>query len=188
MRNICWALAQLRRLLRPPRVVAVTRRPAGWLAVGRRRLCPVVAWAVLEDDQVVGLVASRRGLRPATGRRFSGFLPGGATSARDVQLSAPAVSVPVADLVEAIGPIDGAYPTTPAALAAIYDRLKIAAEDEWAIEAMLAFVHDPNRFLHWHLELRVEHVRPAELDDAWQAGLAAITKPGAGAGVPEEQT
>jgi hypothetical protein len=178
---------ELRRLLRPPRVVAVTRRPAGWLAVGRRRLETVVCWAVLEDDQVVGLVASRRGLRPATGRGFHGFLPGGATGARDVQPSPPAVSVPVADLTEAIGPTAGAYPTTPAALSAIYGRLKVASLDEWAVEAMLGFIHDPNRFLERHLELRVEHLDPAELNDDWRAGLAAITTPAAGAGITQEE-
>jgi hypothetical protein len=183
-------VARMLRLLRPPRVVAVTRRPAGWLAVGRRRLAPVVAWAVLEDGKVAGLVASRRGLRPVRGWRFRGYLPGAALSPRDVQLSPPAVTVPVVDLVEAIG--DAPDPLTPEAMAAIADRLWIAAADEWAVDALLFSEADPIRFLTNHFRLIAEHGRPADLDDVDRAFLASLTaapdpeqaraRPGAGRG------
>ena len=166
-------VARIRRLLRPPRVVAVTRRPAGWLAVGRRRLESVVAWAVLEDGQVVGLVADRRGLRPSRGWRYAGYLPGAAHSARDVQLSPPAVTVPVADLTEAIG--DAPDPLTPEAIAVIGDRLWNAAKDEWAVDALLASEADPMQFLMRHFRLIAEHGRPADLDDADRAFLTGLT-------------
>lgn len=170
-------LAEIRRLVHPPRVVRVCVRPAGWFAVGRRRLHDVVAWAQLEDGQVVGLVAGRRGLRPTVGWRSRGYLPPQAFSGRDVQLSPPAIVIPVADLVEAIG--DPARTSTMEELAAIYDRLKMAAENEWAGDALRAFVADPERFLRRHLELLLEHAHPVELgagESEFLAGLASITK------------
>ena len=170
---------RIRQLVRPPRVAAVTRRPAGWFALGRRRLHDVVAWALLDDGQIVGLVAYRHGLRPATGRRFHGYLPAAPHSSSDVQLSPPAVAVPVADLAEAIG--DAANPWTTEAQAAIYGRLKMAAENEWAAKALLVFITDPERFLRRYFELLVEHGRPSELDDEWRAGLASINAHAAGA-------
>lgn len=166
----------LRRLIRPPRIVGVTRRPAGWFAVGRRRLHDVVAWAQLEDGHIVGLVTVRRGLRPATGMRFRGYLPGAAHSGRDVQLSPPAIEVPVADVVEAIGDT-----WTSDEHGAIYDRLKIAEKDEWAGAALRAFIADPERFLRRHFEMLVEHSHPAELTDEWTADLAAINSQAVGA-------
>jgi hypothetical protein len=175
--------AQIRRLIRPPRVVSLTRRPAGWFAVGRRRLHDVVAWAQLEDGQVVGLVADRRGLRPATGRRFHGYLAASPHSGRDIQLAPPAVSVPVVDLDEAIGSGDV---WTSDAQAAIYDRLRLAADSEWAWRAFSAFVADPERFLRRHFALITEHGRAAELDADWRAGLESITEPPARAGIQEE--
>jgi len=165
------------RLLRPPRIVAVARRPGGWLAVSGSGARDVVAWARYADQTVAGLVADRRGLRPATGRRFRGYLLG----AGDVQLSPPAVAFAVADLVEAIGD-DLANPWTSEAQAAIYSRLRIAARAEWASAALLAFVADPDKFLRRHLEMLVEHQRAAELDDDWRVGLATITEPPAHAG------
>lgn len=177
-------LARIRQQLRPPQIVAVTRRPAGWFAVSRSGLCDVIAWARYEDGQVVGLVADRRGLRPATGQHFHGYLPAAPHSASDIQLSPPAVAVPAADVVEAIG--DPSNTMTPEAQLAIFERLKMAAETEWAAAALSAFIADPERFLRRHLELIVEHGRPAELDAEWQAGLASITEPPAGAGIQEE--
>ncbi len=168
---------ELRRHLRPPRVVGVTRRPAGWLAVGSRRLETVVCWAVLEDGEVVGLVAGRRGLRPATGRSFHGFLPGGARSSYDVQASPPEISVPPADLIEAIGPIALAYSGSQAALGDIYGRLKVASEEEWAVEAMIAFIADPAGFLRRHLELVLEHHDPADLDADERLAWRQLTNP-----------
>jgi hypothetical protein len=88
-------------------------------------------------------------------------------------------------VVEAIGDVRKA--STADELAAIYGRLKIAAEQEWASAALLSFVADPDRFLRRHLELIVEHGRPAELDDEWQSALASITKPPATAGHPGER-
>jgi hypothetical protein len=172
MRWIGAASDVVRRLLRPPRVVAVARRPAGWFAVGRRRLHDVVALAQLEDGQVVGLVASRRGLRPTVGRGWHGYLPPQAFSGRDVQLSPPAIVIPVVDLVAAIG--DPARTSTIEEHAAIYGRLKIAAEDEWATEALRSFVADPERFLRRHIELLAEHFDPAELDASQRDFLAGL--------------
>jgi hypothetical protein len=187
-------VARIRRLLRTPRVVAVTRRPAGWLAVGRRRrrrLVPVVAWALREDGQVVGLVADRRGLHPATGRLFRGYLPGAAlslpgASLSDAQLSPPAVAVPVGDLEEAIRDI--ADPSSPDGQAVIYDRLRAAADAEWALLAFAQYTQDPLRFLRNHFALIAEHGHRAELDDDWRAGLAAISKPAAVAAIQEEKS
>jgi hypothetical protein len=181
-------LAPIRRLLSPPRIIAVTRRPAGWLAVGRRGLCPVVAWGQLDDGEVVGLVADRRGLRRATGPRFHGYLPG-VPRTGDVQLSPPAVAFPVPDLVAAIAD-DLANPWTSEAQIAIYSRIRSAAQAEWASAALLAFLADPDKFLRRHLEMLVEHHRRAELDDEWRAGLAglaAITEPPAHAGIREDK-
>jgi hypothetical protein len=182
--NIAQLLARLRRTIYPPRIVAVTRRPAGWFAVNSRGLRDVIAWARYDNGQVVGLVPGRRGLRPATGRHFHGYLPAAPCNSSDIQLSPPAVAMPVADLVEAIG--DAANPWTSDAQAAIYDRLKQAARDEWASSAFVAFVANPQRFLERHFELIVEHNRPASLDAAWSAGLASITEPPAHAGIQEE--
>lgn len=179
--RILAAIARIRHLLRPPRIVAVTRRPAGWLAISSSGLRDVIAWAELDDGQVVGLVADRGGLRPAAGRRFRGYLPPVALRSSDVQAFPPDTTIPVADLDEAIGD-DLANPWTSEAQAAIYSRLRIAAETEWAGRALLSFVADPERFLRRHLELRVEHLHPAELDAHWRAGLATITEPPAHAG------
>lgn len=177
-------LERIRQQLRPPPIVAVTRRPAGWFAVGLHGLRDVIAWARYEDGRVVGLVAGRCGLEPAAGRRFQGYLPAVPRSASDTQLSPPAVVFPAVDLREAIG--DAADWLTSEAQAEIYDRLMEAARDEWAGAALVAFVADPKRFLRRHLELIVEHGRPAELDAEWQAGLASITEPPARAGIQEE--
>jgi hypothetical protein len=165
-------VARIRRVIRPPRVVAVTRRPAGWLAVWRDRLEWIVCWGKLEDGQIVGLVAGRRGLRPAGGWRFRGYLPGAALSGRDVQPAPPAVTVPVADLSEAIG--NYADPWTPEAMAAIADRLWVAAADEWAVDALLFSEADPTEFLANHCRLIAEHNHAAELDDAWREFLAGL--------------
>jgi hypothetical protein len=162
-------LAEIRRVLRPPSIVAVTRRPAGWFAVSRG-LRDVIAWAQLEDGQVVGLVAGRRGLRPAAGRGFRGYLPAAPHGAHDIQLSPPAVTVPVADLQEALGE----EPWTSEAQLAIYDRLRTAADSEWATKAFCAFIADPDRFLRRHGELRVEHAHAAELDAGERAFLAGL--------------
>jgi hypothetical protein len=180
------AVDWIRRLLRPPLIVAVARRPAGWHAVARR-LHDVVAWAQLDDDQVVGLVVDRRGLRPATGRRFHGYLPAAASSMRDVQLALPEVVFPVADLVEAIAD-DLANPWTSEAQVAIYSRLRIAAEQEWAGRALISFVADPDEFLKRHFRLVIEHSHRAELDAAWRAAFASITKPPAHAGSQSPNT
>lgn len=185
MRQAIALIAALRRLIRPPRIVAVTRRPAGWLVVGRRRLEPIVAWARLDDGRVVGLIADRGGLRPVTGQRFHGYLPGAARSARDVQLSAPEVSVPVVDVVEAIG--DAADPWTVDELGAIYGRLKLAADHEWATAALQTFIEDPTRFLRNHYALIAEHGRPAELAADVREWLASLTNKEA-AGAVEEHT
>ncbi len=193
-------VARIRRRLRPPRIRRVSSRPAGWLAVGRRRLEPIVAWALYDDGCVRALVADRRGLRPAMGWKFRGYLPGAARSSRDVQLAPPAVSVPVADLEEAIGPLtdvlteaiaDPDPPTETAwrALDAVYNRLEAAARAEWAIDALCAFVVAPKRFLQRHLELVVEHAHAAELDPTERAFLASLAtspetsaRPGPGEG------
>jgi hypothetical protein len=183
--NIAQLLARLRRTIHPPGIVAVTRRPAGWFAVSRGGLCDVIAWARLADGQVVGLVADRRGLKPAVGRHFDGYLPAVPRSASDIQPSPPAVVFPAVDLREALG--TAAFSLTSEAQNEIYDRLMEAARDEWAGAAFVAFTEDPKRFLRRHLELIVEHGRPAELDAEWQAGLASITEPSAGAGIQEER-
>lgn len=179
-------LARIRRQLRPPQIVAIERRPAGWLAVGPRGLRGVVAWGQLDDGQVVGLVAGRHGLRVASGRRFRGYLPG-VPRAGDLQLTPPPVTFTVGDLVDAIGD-DLANPWTSEAQGAIYSRLRIAARAEWANTALLAFVADPDKFLRRHLEMLVEHGRAAELDDDWRAALAAITEPPAPAGIQEDHS
>lgn len=179
-------LDRIRRLFAPPRIVAIERRPAGWFAVSGDGVRDVLAWARYADDQVVGLVADRRGLRRATGPRFHGYLPG-VPRAGDVQLSPPVVAFAVADLVEAIGD-DLANPWTSEAQAAIYSRLRIAARAEWASAALLAFVADPEKFCRRHLEMLVEHGRAAELDEDWRAGLAAITEPPAHAGIEEDRS
>lgn len=175
----------VRRLVRPPRVVALTRHPAGWFAVGRRRLHDVVAWAQLEDGDVVGLVASRRGLRPAVGRGWRGYLPAIAHSGRDVQVSPPAVVAPVADLEEAVRGV--ADPWSSDGQAVIYGRLCEAASVEWASRALAEYARDPKGFLRNHFALVAEHWRPAELDVEWRSGLASITKPPAPAGIHEEK-
>ena len=171
--HVAQLVARIRRGLRPPRVVALTRRPAGWLAVGRRQLESVVAWAVLEDGEVVGLVAFAEACGPAVGWRYSGYLPGAAHSPGDVQPSPPAVTIPVADLVEAIG--DPADTWTPEAMGAIGVRLSIAARDEWATDALLFSMADPTEFLAQHFRLIAEHNRPAELDVDERAWLASLT-------------
>ena len=176
-------LARIRRRLRPPRIVAIARRPAGWFAVSSDGVRDVLGWGRYADGQVVGLVADRRGLRPAPGRRFRGYLLG----AGDVQVSPPAVAFPVADLVEAIGD-NLANPWTSDAQGAIYSRLRIAARAEWASAALIAFVANPDKFLRRHLEMLVEHGRAAELDDDWRAGLATITEPPAHAGIEEDHS
>ncbi len=185
MRWIGAASDVVRRLVRPPRVVALTRHPAGWFAVGRRRLHDVVAWARYEDGDVVGLVASRRGLRPAVGRAWRGYLPAIPHSSSDVQLSPPAVVAPVADLEAAVRSV--ADPWSPDGQAVIYARLREAASVEWASRALAEYAWDPERFLRNHFALIAEHWRPAELDVEFAAGLASITKPPAPAGMHEEK-
>ncbi len=167
---------RLARELRPPRIVAVSRRPAGYLAVGNRGLHRVVAWGMLEDDTVVGLVAGRGGLRSATGWRFHGYLPGAALSGLDVQHDPPNVTVPPADLAEAIA---DARDMTTATQAGIYGRLKIAAQDEWGQQAFVAFHADPEQFLTRYWQRLAEHGHPAELHPAERAFLASLTAPDA---------
>ena len=196
--NVEQLVARLQRRLRPPRIRRVSSRPAGWLAVGHRHLEPIVAWALLENDQVIPLVADRRGLRPATGRKFrGGYLPGAARSAADVQPAPPAVSVCVADLEEAIGPLtdtllDAIYSTRYPneiewrELDAVYKRLEIAAKNEWAVDAVCTFVAEPRRFLRRHLELVAEHVRPAALADVERDWLASLMSSKSAAAAGEE--
>ena len=166
-------LARIRRQLSPPRVVAVTRRPAGWFVVSSDGVRDVIAWARYADGQVVGLVSARGGLRPATGRRVHGYLPAAPHGAGDVQLSPPAVAFPVADLDAAIND-DLANPWTSDAKAAIYSRLCVAAEQEWAGRCLSSFLADPDKFLRRHLEMLVEHGRAADLDDSERDFLAGL--------------
>ncbi len=165
----------LRRLLHPPRVMSVTQHPAGWFALDGRRLHDVVAWARLEDGDVVGLVATRRGLRPAVGRGWRGYLPAVPHSGSDVQVSPPAIVTSVSDLEEALRGV--ADPWSSDGQAVIYGRLREAASVEWASRALAEYAWDPTRFLRNHFALIAEHWRPAELDVEWRAGLASITHP-----------
>jgi hypothetical protein len=162
---------QLARMIHPPRIVAVTRRPAGWFAVGRRGLSDVVAWAITTDDVVVGLVAGRRGLVPAVGHAWRGFLPASPHGQADVRPTPPPISVPVPDLVAAIG---DANPWEPAAQAAIYARLRLAAMDEWARPAFAAYIADPTTFVKRYMEMYVEHQHVAELDHEARAFFDAL--------------
>ena len=166
-------ITQLVRLFRPPRIVAVTRRPAGWFAVGRRALHDVLAWGVLADGEVVALVASRGGLRPAVGRGWHGFLPAAPHAASDVQITPPPVSVPPADLVEAIG--DG---NPWENLEAIQARLRLAvAESDWSRQAALAMITDPKRFIALHLRAVAEHGHAAVLDSNGRLHSTPSTTP-----------
>jgi len=164
--------AKLRRLLRPPRIRRISVRPAGWFAVSGDGVRDVIAWARYSDDSVAGLVAARRGLRPATGRRFHGYMPAAPHDATDVQLAPPAVAFPVADLVEAIG--DAPDPWTPDALGDVFSRLRLAAAADWATVALQGFVSDPTAFLLRHFRLVAEHGRAAELDAAERDFLAGL--------------
>jgi hypothetical protein len=158
-------ITRLARVLRPPVVTAITRHPAGYLAVERHGLRNVLAWGQTNTG-IVGLVADRRGgLHPARGR----FLPGGLHDATEVTV--PVGGVPVADLEEAIGP---GNPWTPDAQAAIYERLRAAAQVEWASRSLAAFVTDPTDFLKRHFQLIAEHGRAADLDDDTRAFLDSL--------------
>jgi hypothetical protein len=78
-------------------IVRVVSEPVGWQAIFRtssdhaeRR--PILAWGIRNDNQVVGLVSTRRGLRPVPdwiGWSFAGYLPPGGDPLQDVQLSPP---------------------------------------------------------------------------------------------------
>ena len=83
--------------------------------------------------------------------------------------------MPPVDLVEAIG--DPADTWTMEEHAAIFDRLRLAADDEWATAALVRFVADPNRFLRNHYALIAEHGRPAELDADAREWLARLHNP-----------
>lgn len=185
MRNIRPVIELIRRgLLQPSRAVGVSRHPIGWLAITRGHLEPVLGWALYESDQAVGLVPSRRGLRSAAGWRFGGYLPPNARGANDVQREAPAVALVAGDLTEAIGDLANTWTKEEQLL--LYDRLRIASDREWAGAALVAFIGDSDGFRRRYLERFVEHLVPAELDDNWRAGLAAITEPSAGAGTQED--
>jgi hypothetical protein len=166
--------AQLARLLHPPRVVRVTSRPR-WFAVGRR-LENVVAWGLLADGSVVGLVPDRRGgLRPARGWGWHGFLPGAPLSASDVQRDPPTdVRFVAADLTEALG--DPRDFGSPQALAEIYSRLRDAVDDSaWARQALVGLLESGERYLTLHLRSIAEHGHAADLTADERAFLASLT-------------
>lgn len=155
-----WIIAQLARLLAPPRIVAVTRRPAGWWAVAAGdRLADVIAWGQLSDGEVVGLIARRRGLGIARGRGFLPAVPLGGDDA--VQPKPPdGVSFAPADLVAAIGTgeFDAAH------RAKIEARLRLAVDDgAWARQAYVSYIENPALFLARHLNRVVEHRHAAVL-------------------------
>jgi hypothetical protein len=165
---------QVRRLLHPPRVTAITRRPAGYFAVGRNGLSDVIAWALYDDGQVVGLISDGNGgMRPAMGRHFRGYLPAAALrGAEDVQKTPPPVAFPVADLQAAIADLKN--PWTQDAQLAIYTRLRAAAEAEWAAAALCSFIANPDRFLRLYFERVAEHGQAAELSDPERGWLADL--------------
>lgn len=157
-----------------PRIVAVTRRPAGWFAVLKGdRLGDVLAWGQLSDGSVVGLVAGRSGLRIATGRGYLPAVPLGGEEA--VQPDPPdGIRFPPPDLVAAIG--DGALDA--AHRAEIEQRLRAAVDDsDWCRSAYVAYITDPALFIARHFNRSAEHMYAADLSKRERKFLNQLQAP-----------